>query len=44
MIAFGPSESLPEIEKGIESAGGEILKVKTNAEGVRVEDDKSNSS
>lgn len=44
MISFGSTESLPEIEKGITNAGGEILKVKTNAEGVRVEDDKSNSS
>ncbi len=44
MIAFGPAESLDSIEKGIENAGGEVLKVKTNAEGVRVEDDKSNSS
>ncbi len=44
MISFGPEDSLDSIEKGITEAGGEILKVKTNAEGVRVEDDKSNSS
>jgi mevalonate kinase len=44
MIAFGPENSLSEIEKGITDAGGEILNVKTNAGGVRVEDDQSNSS
>ena len=44
MIAFGPSESLTEIRKGITDAGGEIMDIKTNAEGVRVEDDQSNSS
>ncbi len=44
MIAFGPVESLTEIRKGITDAGGEIMEIKTNAEGVRVEDDQSNSS
>lgn len=37
MIALGPSESLPEIEKGIEKASGEIIDLTTNAEGVRIE-------
>lgn len=44
MIAFGPENSLPGIEKGITDAGGEVISVATNAEGVRVEDDQSNSS
>ncbi len=44
MIAFGPAESLTEIRKGITDPGGEIMEIKTNAEGVRVENDQSNSS
>lgn len=37
MIAFGPTDSLSEIQKGIEKAGGEIIDLTTNAEGVRIE-------
>lgn len=44
MIAFGPSESLKNIEKGITDAGGEVLEVRTNAEGVRVENGQGSSS
>ena len=37
MIALGPEEKREEIEKGIEQAGGGIIEVVTNAEGVRIE-------
>ncbi len=44
MIALGPDNKRQNIGKGIEAAGGEIISVKTNAEGVRVENDQSNNS
>lgn len=37
MIALGPQHRKEAIEKAIEKAGGEIIKVTTNAEGVRVD-------
>jgi len=37
MIALGPDDKMSHIKKAIENAGGEILKVKTNAQGVRIE-------
>lgn len=37
MIALGPKEKREEIRKGIEQAGGEVIKVTTNAEGARIE-------
>lgn len=46
MIALGPDNKRQNIGKGIEKAGGEVIEVSTNAEGVRVEEnhDQSNSS
>lgn len=37
MITLGPQEKREEIKKGIEQAGGEVIEVATNAEGVRIE-------
>lgn len=37
MIALVNEDKREAVEKGIESAGGEVIRVKTNAEGVRVE-------
>lgn len=37
MIALGSEDKLEAIEKGIAGAGGEVIEVSTNAEGVRVE-------
>lgn len=37
MIALAPNEKISKIEKAIESVGGEIIRVKNNAEGVRIE-------
>ncbi len=37
MITIGPSEKKKLIEEAIKSAGGEIVKIETNAEGVRLE-------
>lgn len=44
MIALSLDSVRSKVEKGIEQAGGEVIKVSTNAEGVRVESDQSNSS
>jgi mevalonate kinase len=37
IIVLAPDEKRKAVEKAIEAAGGEVLKVKTNAEGVRIE-------
>lgn len=37
MIAIVPEENRRSVEKGIEKAGGEVINVKTNVEGVKVE-------
>ena len=37
MIALVPNGKIADVEKAIESAGGEVLKVEVGAEGVRVE-------
>lgn len=44
MIALGPQHRKEAIGKAIEKAGGEVINVRANAEGVRVESDKSSSS
>ncbi len=44
MIALGPEGVRSKIEEAIKKVGGEIISVKTNAEGVRVENDQSNNS
>ena len=44
MIALGPEGERLKIEEAIKKAGGEVINVSTNAEGVRVESDQSNSS
>ena len=37
MIAVASDEKRQDVEKAIEKAGGEVMKVKINAEGIRVE-------
>src|SRR3989344_2008853 len=37
MIALAPKDKIKSVENAITKAGGEILSVKTNAEGVRIE-------
>jgi mevalonate kinase len=37
MIAFAPDIYREKVEVGIEKAGGKVIRVKTNAEGVRIE-------
>jgi hypothetical protein len=37
MIALAPENKLNAVKKAIENCGGQILGVKTNAEGVRVD-------
>ncbi len=37
MIEIGAEEKKQEVGNGIISAGGEIINVKTNAEGARIE-------
>jgi mevalonate kinase len=37
MIALAPDAKRKAIEKAIKAAGGEVLKIKTNAKGVSVE-------
>lgn len=44
MISLGPDDKRSEIGNEIEVAGGKVLDVGTNAEGVRVESDQSSSS
>jgi len=44
MIALGSEDKVSSIVEGIEVAGGQILEVSTNAEGVRVEDGQGSSS
>ena len=44
MIALSADSDRSKVEKGIESAGGEVIKVSTNAEGVRLENDQGNNS
>ncbi|MBI2640986.1 mevalonate kinase [Candidatus Roizmanbacteria bacterium] len=38
MIALVPSEKRKNVEKAIEKAGGQVIKVKNNAEGVKIEE------
>lgn len=37
MIALSPEKVRSKVEKAIEKAGGEVIKITTNAEGVRIE-------
>lgn len=38
MIALGPSEKEDEIKSGIKSTGAQVIDIKTNAQGVRIEE------
>ncbi len=44
MIALAPEDKKQDAMQGIKDAGGEVLEVSTNAEGVRVEDGQGSSS
>jgi hypothetical protein len=37
MIALAPQEKIKLVEEAITNAGGEIISIKANAEGLRVE-------